>query len=207
MAVENWNNLFSVRAATSGAVSAGINGPRSAPLAVSAATAEGSSRSSSQGSSQSSEDGAASGTTTGVAGRRTSSGLSASVAGSSLTAGTDSPEGLLVWTGDVYGPSVGLPFALAMLDRQVPGPLAGPLVVAATGAIAGDGTVGPVGGVTEKYRAAVAARADVFFIPAGNMAEFEGRAELHGGPRIIPVDSLDEAIAYLCALGHGSACR
>ena len=46
--------------------------------------------------------------------------------------------------------------------------------IAGTGTLALDGTVGPIGGMRDKVVAAGEAGAEVFLVPAENMAELEG---------------------------------
>src|ERR671911_18858 len=58
----------------------------------------------------------------------------------------DFPFDVEIDTGDVGGPSAGLAFTLAIIDDLTPGDLTGGAKVAVTGTIAGDGSVGPVGG-------------------------------------------------------------
>ena len=53
-------------------------------------------------------------------------------------------------SGEVTGPSAGLAWTLAIIDRLTPGSLTGGKDVAVTGAIAEDGTIGPIGGIVQK---------------------------------------------------------
>ena len=63
----------------------------------------------------------------------------------------------------------------------------------ATGEIALDGSVGPIGGVKQKTFGARKAGADVFLVPAGeNAAEARRYA---GNLRIIPVKSFQQALS------------
>src|SRR5918995_264093 len=62
----------------------------------------------------------------------------------------DFPFDVVIDTGDVGGPSAGLAFTLAIIDDLTPGDLTGGAKVAVTGTIAGDGSVGPVGGTGQK---------------------------------------------------------
>ena len=86
--------------------------------------------------------------------------------------------------GDVGGPSAGLPLALDVL-QELGTDVDGGRRVVATGEIALDGTIGPIGGVKQKTFGARRAGADVFLVPAGeNAAEARRYA---GNLRIIPV--------------------
>ena len=51
---------------------------------------------------------------------------------------------------NVGGPSAGLMFSLAVIDKLTTGDLNGGKFVAGTGTITGDGKVGPIGGITHK---------------------------------------------------------
>jgi PDZ domain-containing protein len=66
---------------------------------------------------------------------------------------------------NIGGPSAGLAYALAVADMLDRPDDARSRAVAATGTIAADGTVGPVGGVHEKAIAARHAGARVFLVP------------------------------------------
>jgi PDZ domain-containing protein len=96
--------------------------------------------------------------------------------------------------GDVGGPSAGLPFALDVLQELGTNVDHG-LRVVATGEIALDGSVGPIGGVKQKTFGARKARADVFLVPAGDNA-IEAR-RYAGNLRIIPVKSFQQALSVL----------
>ena len=99
--------------------------------------------------------------------------------------------------GGVGGPSAGLPFALDVLQELGADVDKGRRVVA-TGEIALDGTVGPIGGVKQKTFGARRAHADVFLVPAGeNAAEARRYA---GNLRIIPVESFQQALSALRTL-------
>ena len=100
--------------------------------------------------------------------------------------------------GQVGGPSAGLPFALDVLQELGTNVDRGRKVVA-TGEIALDGSVGPIGGVKQKTYGARKAGADVFLVPAGeNAAEARRYA---GNLRIIPVVSFQQALSALRTLG------
>jgi PDZ domain-containing protein len=103
-------------------------------------------------------------------------------------------------SGDVGGPSAGLAFTLTLIDLLTPGSITGDLEIAATGEILVDGRVGPIGGLHQKTTAVEATDADVFLVPADQVDE--ARAEAEGTDlRIVPVRTLDEAIAALAELG------
>jgi PDZ domain-containing secreted protein/Zn-dependent protease len=90
------------------------------------------------------------------------------------------------------GPSAGLAYALAITDALDRGDDARGRSVAATGTIAADGSVGPVGAVPEKALVASEAGADVLLVPAGELPPADHRrVRLHG------VDDLAQALDVL----------
>lgn len=102
-------------------------------------------------------------------------------------------------SGNVGGPSAGLAFTLGVLDVLTPGELTGGMQVAATGTIDAAGNIGEVGGVPQKTAAVIAAGYDVFLVPS---AEYDQAVERAGGDlRVIPVDTLREALDALASLG------
>ena len=102
---------------------------------------------------------------------------------------------------DVGGPSAGLMFALSIVDKLTPGPLAGDTFVAGTGAIKSDGEVEPIGGIRFKMLRAREAGASVFLVPAGNCEEAAGRVP--EGLQLVRVAALSDAVHALDALQAG----
>lgn len=105
------------------------------------------------------------------------------------------PFDLSISSGGVGGPSAGLMYALGLYDLLTPGDLTGGRIVAGTGEIFNDGTVGPIGSIEEKVTSARRAGADVFLMPAANLEELQD-ADL-GDMRLVAVGSFDEAISAL----------
>ncbi|MBD0743074.1 S16 family serine protease [Streptomyces sp. CBMA152] len=106
---------------------------------------------------------------------------------------------------DVGGPSAGLLFSLGIIDKLdgngSGGELTGGRVIAGTGTIDADGTVGAVGGVSLKTQAARRDGATVFLVPKAECSD--AKAELPHGLRLIPVTTLSGAVASLKALDKG----
>jgi len=109
------------------------------------------------------------------------------------------PVTITIDTGEVGGPSAGLAFTLAILDRLTPGSLLGHRRVAVTGTIELDGSVGPVGGVEHKTEAAVRKGAEVFIVPPDEYALAKKTA--HGRLRVEQAATLDQALRILVANG------
>ena len=113
----------------------------------------------------------------------------------------DVPFDITISLADVGGPSAGLMFALAIVDKLTPGELNGGAFVAGTGEIDSDGQVGPIGGIPFKMAAAGDAGATVFLVPQDNCLEARQRAP--EGLRLVKVDTLDDAVSSLDALREG----
>ena len=96
--------------------------------------------------------------------------------------------------GRVGGPSAGLPFALE-IARQLGRDVTHGCRIAATGALALDGTVIPIGGVKQKTIGARRAGVDYFIVPAGeNADEAQRNAD---GLEVVPVESFQQALQTL----------
>jgi Lon-like protease len=106
------------------------------------------------------------------------------------------PVNVKINLGNVGGPSAGLAFALDVVDELGKDVDRGRRV-AATGEIALDGSVLPVGGIKQKTIGARRSHADVFLVPGENAAEARRYAD---GLRIIPVDSFQQALRKLATL-------
>jgi PDZ domain-containing protein len=108
---------------------------------------------------------------------------------------TEPPFPVAIQAGNVGGPSAGMMHALAIIDTLTPGELTGGNVIAGTGTIEYDGSVGSIGGIRQKVVAAEAAGASVILVPAGNYEEaLTAERDIID---IVPIANLEEAIAYL----------
>lgn len=96
--------------------------------------------------------------------------------------------------GRVGGPSAGLPFALE-IARQLGRDVTKGCRIAATGALALDGTVIPIGGVAQKTIGAERADVDYFVVPAGENAE-DAQQEADD-VEVLPVESFQQALQAL----------
>jgi PDZ domain-containing protein len=117
------------------------------------------------------------------------------------------PFDVAIKTGDIGGPSAGLAFTLGLIDELSPGNLGGDQRVAVTGTIGLDGKVGAIGGLAQKVSAVHQQGIKVFLVPASQseladpaqkkILEDAGRGQV----KIIPVATLDDALAELRKLG------
>jgi PDZ domain-containing protein len=123
--------------------------------------------------------------------------------GVGLTEKADVPFTVTINLGDIGGPSAGLMFALAIVDKLTPGALTGNTFVAGTGEITAAGQVGPIGGIPLKMVSAREAGATVFLVPAGNCAEAVQQAP--AGLRLVRVGTLTDAVHALDQLRVGQA--
>ena len=102
---------------------------------------------------------------------------------------------------NVGGPSAGLMFSLAVIDKLTTGNLAGPTFVAGTGTIKPDGEVGRIGGIVHKMSAARDAGATVFLVPAENC--YEANSDKVPGLQLVKVENLGGAVDALHAVSSG----
>lgn len=108
---------------------------------------------------------------------------------------TEPPFPISIESGDVGGPSAGMMHTLAIIDALTEGELTHGRVVAGTGTISLDGSVGNIGGIRQKVVGAEAAGAEYILVPDGNY-ESALTAE-RDDIEIVPVADLDDAISFL----------
>lgn len=105
------------------------------------------------------------------------------------------PFPVTIDTANTGGPSAGIMYVLTILDLLTEEDLIKGNIVAGTGAIDLDGTVGPIGGVRQKVAAAQEAGARFILVPEKNYAD--ALTAKNDGVEIFPIASLDEALAVL----------
>lgn len=110
------------------------------------------------------------------------------------------PVDIGIDSGQVGGPSAGLAFTLALLDKLTPGDLTGGKVVAATGTMSVSSRVGDIGGIRQKTVAVKRAGADVFLVPINEVQPALDEAK-GSKLEVIGVRDLDDALAALRQLG------
>ncbi len=102
---------------------------------------------------------------------------------------------------NIGGPSAGLMFSLAVVDKLTSENLNGSKFVAGTGTISGDGKVGSIGGITHKMAAAQEAGATVFLVPTDNCDE--AKTDRDDTMELIKVNDLSGAVDALHTLSAG----
>jgi len=101
------------------------------------------------------------------------------------------PLEVKIETEGLTGPSAGLMLALGIINVLEEGALVSEGRVAGTGEIFPDGSVGPIGGIDMKIKAAAAAGATLFLAPRDNYEEIGDRPP---GMRIVAVGDIGEAL-------------
>ena len=107
----------------------------------------------------------------------------------------DFPFEIDIKTGNVGGPSAGLMMALNVYNNLIPEDITSSKIIAGTGTIEIDGSVGPVGGIKQKIIAAKRAGAELILVPVANFEEAQPFET--DKTAIIAVDSFDEALAVI----------
>jgi PDZ domain-containing protein len=102
------------------------------------------------------------------------------------------------------GPSGGLVFTLGLIDLLTPTDLLQGRIIAGTGTISKDGSIGAIGGVQEKIIGAKKAGASLLFVSQENCRELPARVE---GITVVAISNIDEAIDYLAAPYTGGIWR
>lgn len=111
---------------------------------------------------------------------------------------------ITIETSDIGGPSAGFMFSLEIYNQLTADDLTRGYDIAGTGTISPDGKIGRIGGIEQKIVAASKAKADIFFAPfedgaAGSNYEeaLKTAEDIKTEMTIVPVNTFDEAIAYL----------
>jgi Lon-like protease len=115
----------------------------------------------------------------------------------------DLPVDVTIRIEDIGGPSAGLMFALGIVDRLTPEDELAGEVVAGTGTMDVDGSVGPIGGIQQKLLGARRDGADWFLAPERNCDDVVGHVP--DGLRVVRVATLAEGRAAMEAIGAGDA--
>ncbi len=95
------------------------------------------------------------------------------------------------------GPSAGLMFTLTVYNALSSQDLTGGRIIAGTGTVNLDGTVGPIGGVKQKVAAAEAAGAVYFLCPVDNYADAVSVAQ---HIKVIKIVTVGQAVEFLRSL-------
>lgn len=124
------------------------------------------------------------------------SGEARAVIGISIGPFLDPPATIV--TNNVGGPSAGMMYTLALIDLLSEGDLTKGHVVAGTGTIEADASVGGIGGIRQKVVAAEAAGAEYMLVPAANFEDAltAERQEM----QLVEISTIDDALAFLESL-------
>jgi PDZ domain-containing protein len=107
----------------------------------------------------------------------------------------DFPFEIDIKTGNVGGPSAGLMMALNVYNNLIPEDITNSMIIAGTGTIEIDGSVGPVGGIKQKIIAAKKAGAELIIVPVANFEE--AKVLETDKTAIIAVESFAEALSVI----------
>lgn len=109
------------------------------------------------------------------------------------------PEYKMDFNQNEYGPSGGLMIALAVYNSLVETDITGGKIIAGTGTLEADGTVGEIGGIDYKLKGAVKKHADIFFAPSGENYEdaMKLKEERNYKIDIVEVKTFTDALEYL----------
>jgi len=107
----------------------------------------------------------------------------------------DFPFLIDIKTGNVGGPSAGLMMALNVYNNLIPEDITNSMVIAGTGTIEVDGSVGPVGGIKQKVISAKNAGAELILVPMANFEEAKPLAT--NFTKIVAVESFEEALKVI----------
>jgi PDZ domain-containing protein len=110
----------------------------------------------------------------------------------------DLPVAVNVDSRNIGGPSAGMAYTLTLLDLLTPDDLTKGHVIAGTGTIRFDETIGTIGGVRQKVFAARSVGAEVVLVPEANYESALTAAD--GVIEIVPVATLQDALDYLATL-------
>ena len=119
-----------------------------------------------------------------------------------LAVSLDPPVKVTFGVEGIGGPSAGMMFALAIIDKLGEVDLTGGLVVAGTGTIDANGEIGAIGGIRQKMIGATREGATVFLAPEDNCAETVGHVPAN--LQVIKVSTLEEAVDALIAISQDS---
>ncbi|MDX1449272.1 MAG: S16 family serine protease [Acidimicrobiia bacterium] len=101
-------------------------------------------------------------------------------------------------TNNVGGPSAGMMYTLALIDLLSEEDLTHGHIIAGTGTIEADGSVGGIGGIRQKVVAAKAAGAAYMLVPESNYAA--ALTADRGSMELVSVATIDDALAFLASL-------
>jgi PDZ domain-containing protein len=93
-------------------------------------------------------------------------------------------------------------FAIGIIDKLTPGALTNGKIIAGTGTITPDGTVGDIGGIQQKLIGARDAGAVLFLAPQGNCQDVIGH--IPEGLTVAAIETLEDAMEAIEAFNSGA---
>jgi PDZ domain-containing protein len=110
----------------------------------------------------------------------------------------DLPVDVAIDTGNIGGPSAGMAFTLTLIDLLTPEDLTHGHVIAGTGTIRFDESIGAIGGVRQKVFAARAIGVEIVLVPTDNYADALTAAG--DDIQVVPIATLQDALDFLGTL-------
>jgi PDZ domain-containing protein len=110
----------------------------------------------------------------------------------------DLPFEVVIDSANIGGPSAGMVYTLTIIDLLTAEDLLKGNIIAATGTISSDGSVGGIGGIRQKVVAAQAAGAKYIIVPQSNFAD--ALAIKADDVEVFAVANIDEAVEVLRSL-------
>lgn len=120
-----------------------------------------------------------------------------------LTTDFEFPLAVEIQIENIGGPSAGLMFALAIIDRLTELDELQGISIAGTGTIDTNGAIGPIGGIVQKMHGALRDGSNWFLAPVSNCDEVIG--SIPRGMQVVAVSTLSEARDAIEAIGAGAA--
>jgi PDZ domain-containing protein len=105
------------------------------------------------------------------------------------------PVEVVIDSQNIGGPSAGMMFSLQIIDQLTEGELTNGERIAGTGTISRDGSVGAIGGITQKVYGAIDAGAKAVLVPANNYDDAVLAAD--DDIVVVRIETIDDALAYL----------
>lgn len=100
-------------------------------------------------------------------------------------------------TGSITGPSAGAMITMEILNKIGAIDLPEDIMIAGTGTISADGTIGPIGGINQKIVTAFRKGINIYFMPKNNADDIIIDLEEYKDMEIVYVDNLSEIIEHL----------
>jgi len=100
-------------------------------------------------------------------------------------------------TGSITGPSAGAMITMEILNKIGAIKMPEDVLIAGTGTISSDGTIGSIGGINQKIVTAFRRGIDVYFMPKNNVDDITIDLDKYKDMKIIYVENIEDIIEYI----------